>query len=64
MDSTSLTTASVDKTCRVHMNIFVIVRAVTYATLFIGLVLVYIPGLLLGSANVACGCFPVMAKLT
>jgi protein-S-isoprenylcysteine O-methyltransferase Ste14 len=33
------------------MNIFVLVRAITYATLFIGFLLVYIPGLLLGSAN-------------
>jgi protein-S-isoprenylcysteine O-methyltransferase Ste14 len=33
------------------MNIFVLVRAITYATLFIGLVLVYVPELLLGSAN-------------
>src|ERR671925_1784818 len=44
MDSTLLTTASVDKTCRAHMNIFVLVRAITYATLFIGFVLVYLPG--------------------
>ncbi len=34
----------------VIMNIFVLVRAITYATLFIGLLLVYVPGLLLGSA--------------
>jgi protein-S-isoprenylcysteine O-methyltransferase Ste14 len=34
---------SLDKTCRAHTNIFVLVRAVTYATLFIGLVLVYVP---------------------
>jgi protein-S-isoprenylcysteine O-methyltransferase Ste14 len=33
------------------MNIFVLVRAIIYATLFIGLVLVYVPELLLGSAN-------------
>ena len=33
------------------MNIFVLVRAITYATLFIGLLLVYVPGLLLGSAS-------------
>jgi hypothetical protein len=33
------------------MNIFVLVRAITYATLFIGLVLVYVPGLSLGSAS-------------
>src|SRR5437667_9189038 len=59
MDSTSLTTASVDKTCTTHMNIFVIVRAVTYATLFIGLVLVYIPGLLLGSASARPAVFGV-----
>ncbi len=39
------------------MNIFVLVRAITYATLFIGFLLVYVPGLLLGSANVAHGCF-------
>ncbi len=29
---------------------FVLIRAITYATLFIGFVLVYVPGLLLGSA--------------
>jgi hypothetical protein len=34
------------------VNILVVVRAVIYATLFIGLVLVYVPGLLLGSASV------------
>jgi hypothetical protein len=34
------------------MNIFVLVRAITCATLFIGLLLVYVPGLLLGSAPV------------
>jgi protein-S-isoprenylcysteine O-methyltransferase Ste14 len=34
---------SLDKTCRAHTNIFVLVRAVAYATLFIGLVLVYVP---------------------
>jgi len=33
------------------MNIFVLVRAITYATLFIGFLLVYMPGLLLGAAN-------------
>jgi len=33
------------------MNIFVFVRAITYATLFIGFLLVYVPGLLLGSGN-------------
>jgi protein-S-isoprenylcysteine O-methyltransferase Ste14 len=33
------------------MSIFVLARAITYATLFIGLLLVYVPGLLLGSAN-------------
>jgi hypothetical protein len=33
------------------MNIFVLVRAITYATLFIGFLLVYVPGLLLGSGN-------------
>jgi protein-S-isoprenylcysteine O-methyltransferase Ste14 len=51
MASALLTTASVDKTCRAHMNIFVLVRAITYATLFIGFLLVYVPGLLLGSGN-------------
>jgi protein-S-isoprenylcysteine O-methyltransferase Ste14 len=51
MASALLTTASVDKTCRAHMNIFVLVRAITYATLFIGFLFVYVPGLLLGSAN-------------
>jgi protein-S-isoprenylcysteine O-methyltransferase Ste14 len=30
---------------------FVLIRAITYATLFIGFVLVYVPGLLLGSAT-------------
>jgi protein-S-isoprenylcysteine O-methyltransferase Ste14 len=59
MDSASLTTASVDKTCRAHMNIFVLVRAITYATLFIGLVLVYVPGLLLGSASARTALFGV-----
>ena len=59
MDSTSLTTASVDKTCRAHMNIFVLVRAISYATLFIGLVLVYVPGLLLGSARARTALFGV-----
>ncbi len=59
MDSTSLTTASVDKTCRAHMNIFVLVRAISYATLFIGLVLVYVPGLLLGSASARTALFGV-----
>jgi protein-S-isoprenylcysteine O-methyltransferase Ste14 len=33
------------------MKIFVLVRAITYATLFIGLLFVYVPGLLLGSGN-------------
>jgi protein-S-isoprenylcysteine O-methyltransferase Ste14 len=33
------------------MNIFVLVRAITYATLFIGFLFVYVPGLLLGPAN-------------
>jgi len=33
------------------MNVFVLVRAITYATLFISLVFVYVPGLLLGSAS-------------
>jgi protein-S-isoprenylcysteine O-methyltransferase Ste14 len=32
------------------MDIFALVRAITYATLFIGMLLVYVPGLLLGSA--------------
>jgi hypothetical protein len=35
----------------IFKNIFVLVRAITYATLFIGLVLVYVPGLSLGSAR-------------
>jgi hypothetical protein len=35
----------------VIMNIIVLVRAIAYATLFIGLLLVYVPGLLLGSAS-------------
>jgi protein-S-isoprenylcysteine O-methyltransferase Ste14 len=42
------------------MNIFVLVRAITYATLFIGLVLVYVPGLLLGSASARTALFGVL----
>ena len=34
---------------------FVLIRAITYATLFIGFVLVYVPGLLLGSAPAVIG---------
>jgi len=42
------------------MNIFVLVRAITYATLFIGFLLVYVPGLLLGSANARPAVFGVL----
>jgi hypothetical protein len=34
----------------VIMDIFALVRAITYVTLFIGMLIVYVPGLLLGSA--------------
>jgi protein-S-isoprenylcysteine O-methyltransferase Ste14 len=39
--------------------VFVIARAGTYATLFVGLVLVYVPGLLLGSASTRPAVFGV-----
>jgi len=45
-------TVTRDVRCRRNHDIFVLVRAITYATLFIGLLLVYVPGLLLGSAPV------------